>query len=149
MYPIILTLHNIIRWIIVILGLVAAGLALYGWFRNNQWSDKNRRIGFFFTTSIDIQLLLGFLLYFVFSEWGLNAILDKGMSFVMGQGEFRFFAIEHVAFMMVGFIFAHLGSMLPKKIDNSKGKFKRAAVWYSLALLFILLGIPWSRPIFP
>jgi hypothetical protein len=149
MYPFILALHNIIRWIVLILGLVTASLALNGWLRNNQWSDKDRKIGLFFTTSVDVQLLLGFLLYFVSSEWGLNAILDKGMSFVMGQGEYRFFAIEHATYMLLGFVFAHLGSVLPKKIEHSRRKFKRAAIWYSLAFLIILLGIPWSRPLFP
>jgi hypothetical protein len=149
MYAFILALHNIIRWIVLILGLLATGRAISGWSGKKQWSDIDRKIGLFFTSSVDSQLLLGILLYFVFSNWGLNAILNNGMTFVMSQGEYRFFAIEHVSFMLLGLIFAHLGSALPKRIEEPSKKFKRTAVWYGLAIIPILMGIPWSRPLFP
>jgi len=46
-------------------------------------------------------------------------------------------------------IFAHLGSALPKKVEDSQSKYKRAALWFGLALLLILAGIPWGRPLLP
>ncbi len=149
MYPVLLAFHNIVRWIVVFLGIVTNGLMLYGWYDKKQWSEKERKVGLFFTISIDVQLLIGILLYFVFSEWGMKAILERGMSFVMGQNEFRFFAIEHVTYMLFAFVFSHLGSALPKKVDETQAKFKIAAIWYGFALVLILVGIPWSRPLFP
>jgi len=149
MYAFLVATHNIVRWVVVILGLVAVFRAFWGWFGKKEWTASERKIGIFFTSAVDVQLLLGVILYFVFSNWGLKAILNQGMSFVMGSPEYRFFAMEHAFFMILGVVFAHLGSMLPKKVDDSQSKFKRAAIWFALALLVILAGIPWTRPLFP
>lgn len=149
MYEFVVAVHNIMRWVVVILGVVAVVRSLLGWFGKKEWTNTERKIGIFFTSSVDIQLLLGILLYFVFSSWGLKAILNEGMSFVMGQAEYRFYAIEHAFYMILALIFAHLGSALPKKVDDDQSKFKRAAIWFGLALLLILAGIPWNRPLLP
>lgn len=149
MYPFILATHNIIRWVVVIAGILAVGRALVGWLGKKEWIKQDRMLGIIFTSSVDIQLLLGLLLYFVYSSWGVKAILNQGMSFVMGESEYRFFAIEHVFYMVLALVFAHLGSALPKKVDNDPAKFKRAALWFSFALLLILAGIPWGRSLLP
>ena len=67
MYKVILALHNIIRWLVLIFGLLAFGRGLLGWFGKKEWAGSERKFGLFFTSSVDIQLLLGFLLYFVLS----------------------------------------------------------------------------------
>jgi hypothetical protein len=149
MYGFVLAVHNIVRWVVLIAGILAAARALIGWFGKKEWTKQDRLFGVVFTSSIDVQLLLGVLLYFVFSNWAMSAILEKGMSFVMGESQYRFFAIEHVFYMVVALVFAHLGSALPKKVDNAVSKHKRAAIWFSLSVLIILVGIPWWRPLFP
>ena len=149
MYAFILAFHNIIRWVVLIAGVLAVGKALFGWFGKKEWGKQDRLLGIIFTSSVDIQLLLGILLYFVYSNWALKAILDKGMSFVMGESQYRFFAIEHAFFMVLALVFAHLGSALPKRVEDAVSKHKRAAIWFSLAVLVILAGIPWWRPLLP
>ena len=149
MYELVLSLHNIIRWVVVILGLYAAIRAFLGWFGKKDWREVDKKSGLFFTIAMDLQLLFGLLLYFVYSEWALKAIVSQGMAFVMGQSEFRFYAIEHGFYMLLGLVFAHMGSALPKKVDDPQAKFKRASIWIGLAILMILAGIPWSRPLFP
>jgi hypothetical protein len=149
MYGFVLAVHNIVRWVVLIAGILAALRALIGWFGKKEWTKQDRLFGIIFTSSVDVQLLFGILLYFVFSSWGVQAILDKGMGFVMGEAQYRFFAIEHVFYMVLALVFAHLGSALPKKVEDAVSKHKRAAIWFSLAVLLILAGIPWSRPLFP
>jgi hypothetical protein len=149
MYGFILAFHNIFRWVVLIAGILAVGKALLGWFGKKEWGKQDRLLGIVFTSSVDIQLLLGILLYFVYSNWALKAILDKGMSFVMGESQYRFFAIEHLFYMVLALVFAHLGSALPKRVEDEVSKHKRAAIWFSLALLLILAGIPWWRPLIP
>lgn len=51
--------------------------------------------------------------------------------------------------MILSVGFAHLGSMLPKKAAMDADKHARAAIFFALALLFLLLGIPWGRPLLP
>jgi hypothetical protein len=149
MYKLVLNLHNISRWVVLLMGLVASYKAIVGWLGKKNWTDIDRKVGIFFTISIDIQLLIGFLLYFIFSEWALKAILKIGLSQVIETSVFRYFAIDHVFYMALGFVFAHLGSALPKKVDESQSKFKRAALWIGLSTILIIIGIPWGRPLFP
>ena len=149
MYTFVLGVHNIFRWVVLIAGILAAGRALIGWFGKKEWTKQDRVFGVVFTSSVDIQMLFGVLLYFVFSSWGMTSILEKGMSFVMGQSEYRFFGIEHAFYMLLALIFAHLGSALPKKVEDPLSKHKRAAIWFSLALIVVLAGIPWWRPLLP
>jgi hypothetical protein len=61
----------------------------------------------------------------------------------------RFFAIEHALYMILAVVFAHLGSALPRKAEASVSKYKRAAIAFTLALLLVLLGMPWMRPFLP
>ena len=147
MYPFILAVHNIVRWIVVIAGILAIGRALMGWFGKKQWVKQDRMLGLIFTSSIDIQLLLGILLYFVYSPITKGAFKDFGAA--MAISGIRFFVMEHVLMMVLALVFAHLGSALPKKVDDDVSKFKRAALWFGLALITIFAGIPWGRPLFP
>lgn len=149
MYAVILGIHNIVRWVVLGLGLFAAGSAIVGWVGNKKWTEAQKKLGLFFTIFVDLQILIGMLLYLVFSDWGIKAILKNGFSFVMSQGEFRFFSVEHIIVMILGFVFAHLGSVLPKKIEDSSMKYSKTALWFGLALIMFLAGIPWSRPLFP
>ena len=147
MYHFILAAHNLIRWLVFIAGILATSGALLGWLRKTEWSKRDRMLGVIFTSVIDIQLLLGLWLYFVFSPITTGAF--NNFAGAMKVPDQRFFAFEHVFYMVFALIFAHLGSMLPKKVNESQAKFKRAAICFSLAILSILIGIPWWRPLLP
>ena len=143
----ILSLHNIVRWVALILGIIAAVLAWTGWLKKREWQENDRRSGSFFAISTDVQLLLGLLLFLFFSPLTRTALQDFGTA--MSVANLRFFALEHPLYMIVAVVFAHLGTALPRKASGSQEKFKTAAIWISLAVLLILLGTPWGRPILP
>jgi hypothetical protein len=147
MYPFILATHNIVRWIALILAIVATVGAFLGWFGKRQWSERDRKIGSYFGIAMDIQLLLGLLLYFVFSPLTRTALADFGAA--MAVNDLRFFAMEHAFYMILAVVFAHLGSILARRAPESKAKFQRAAIFFGLSLLLILLGMPWMRPFIP
>ena len=149
MYLTILAIHNIVRWIILILGVLAVVRALIGWFGKQAWIPADRKIGSFFATGLDIQMLLGLILYFAFSPYGLKAFQNADFGTVMAQSELRFFAVEHILLMVLAVVFAHLGTILPRKAEKPNQKHRLAAIWLGLALLLILLGMPWARPLFP
>ena len=90
---------------------------------------------------------MGILLYFVFSEITKAALRDFGAA--MSNSGMRFFALEHAVFMLLAVVFAHIGSSLSKKAIEDTAKFKRVVLWFGLAVLFVLAGIPWSRPLLP
>lgn len=146
MYPIILAVHNILRWVALILGIVAAVMAWRGWLRQLPWNDANRRFGVFFASAMDTQLLVGLLLYFVFSPLTRTALANFGAA--MGQASLRFFIIEHAVIMLLAVVCAHLGGALARKQEGA-ARHRTAAIWFSLAALLLLVGIPWGRPLFP
>ncbi len=144
---ILLPFHNLIRWVVLIAGVLVFGRVLWGWLGKKAWGKADRILGLVFTSAIDVQLLLGLLLYFVYSTITRAALQDFGAA--MSNTGLRFFAVEHAALMLLAVIFAHLGSALPKKAAEPAAKCKRAALWFGLALLVILAGMPWPplRPL--
>ena len=146
MYGFVLGVHNLLRWVAVIMIAIAFGRAIWGWLGKREWLEADRKTGLFATISVDMQLLFGLILYFI-SPITKAAFSDFGAA--MGVDDLRFFALEHVFYMVLAFVFAHLGSVLPKRASDALGRHRRAAIFFGLALLLILLGIPWGRPLLP
>jgi hypothetical protein len=147
MYPIILAIHNIVRWVVLLLGVLAAGRALMGWFGKRAWTETDRMTGSFFGIAIDIQFLLGLLLYFFLSPITTAALRDFGAA--MSNPAMRFFALEHVLYMVVAIVLAHMGSALARRAASDQIKFRTASIFFSLSVVAILLGMPWMRPLLP
>ncbi len=149
MHDILLALHNILRWVVVVLGIIVLGRALRGWIGQRAWEKTDRVLGVAFTSAYDIQILLGILLYFFSSSYGLSAFLNLPMGEVMGNSAYRLYAVEHPLIMILAVVFAHLGNMLPKKAKDDRTRHKQAALFFGLAILLTLAAMPWARPLFP
>jgi len=147
MYPFVLAIHNIVRWVVLILGIIVVVRGLLGWFGKREWSTTDRKLGVYFTSSIDVQLLVGLILYVFLSPLTTSAFRDFGA--VMSNDGLRFFAVEHAFLMVLAVVFAHLGGVYSKRASASKDKFRMAVIWYGLALIAVLLGMPWMRPFLP
>ena len=42
-YVFTLSLHNLLRWVVLILGIVALALMAVGWFGRRPWSESSRK----------------------------------------------------------------------------------------------------------
>lgn len=140
-------IHNLVRWVVIILGILALVRAYMGFLGNREWTERDRKIGIFFAVSIDIQLLIGLILYLFLSD--ITRTIFRDFSAAMSNEGIRFFALEHAFYMILAVVFVHLGSMLPRRVDDSRAKFARAAIWFTLTFLVIILGMPWFRPLLP
>ena len=147
MYTFILAVHNIMRWIVIVLAIIALVRAYWGWFGKREWSLTDRKVGMYFSISIDVQLLLGLILYFGLSPITRAAIQNIGAA--MAEAGLRFFALEHLFVMLLAVIVVHIGTALSRKADDSMAKHRRAAIWFTLAVLLIIVGMPWSRSLIP
>lgn len=147
MYSFVLATHNIFRWLVLIFGLLAIIMAFVGWFGKKEWKGLDDKLGLGFTISLDVQVLLGFLLYVVFSPLIKVAFSDIGAA--MGNSELRFFLVEHLLMMIVALVLAHIGRSRAKKADTDVSKHKNAAIFYTIAMLLILASIPWDRAMLP
>ena len=110
MYPLVLAIHNILRWVVLIVLILAFVNALLGWIQKRSWNSLDRKLGTFAGIGVDIQLLLGLLLYFVFSPITTSSFANFGAA--MGASDRRFFLVEHSSLMLLSLIFVHLGSVL-------------------------------------
>jgi hypothetical protein len=151
MYDVTLLLHSLIRWLVLLTGLAAAGRGIAGW-SGRRWSAADDRIGKLFVGSLDIQLLLGLILYVVLSPTVSTAFRNIGGA--MRDPVLRFFLVEHAAGMIIAIVLGHIGRVRTKKATSDAAKQRAAAVFYGLAIIVILLSIPWpfmpaARPLFP
>lgn len=143
LYTWVLSLHNILRWVVIILALAAAINALWGWFGKRAWTERDRKLGTYFSISVDTQLLVGLLLYFFLSPSGWARQLFSNFGGLMDSSAGRFFGLEHFFFMLLAVVFAHIGSSRSRKAAGDVNKFRTAAIWFGLAVIVILIGIPW------
>lgn len=146
MYPMFLGVHNVLRWLVLVLAILAVAMAFKGWLGKQQWQEGDRRWGVMFTGALDLQVLVGLVLYFALSPVTRAAMAN--MKAAMKDSALRFFVVEHTFLMVVAVILAHVGSVMVKKASN-EAKFRTAAIWYTLATVAILAGIPWWRPLVP
>lgn len=147
MYTAFLVIHNLLRWIVLIAVVAAAGKGLAGWFGKQQWSKLDDHLGLIATIAMDVQLLVGLVLYVFLSP--LTAAAFQNMGVAMKDTTLRFFAVEHIAVMIVALVLAHVGRTLSKKATTDTAKFQRAGIFFLLTLVAILAGIPWFRSLNP
>jgi hypothetical protein len=147
LYNVVLALHNIVRWIVLITAILALVRAYMGWLQSREWSARDRQAGVFFTSALDIQFLLGLILLFI-SPW-TRALLTGNFSAMTSDPTMRFFSIEHVPFMILAVVLAHIGSARARRATDAPTKFRQSAIFFSLSVLVLILIIPWWRPLFP
>lgn len=134
--------HSVLRWLVLLTALYAIFKAFVGMQQKAGFSKSDNMAGILFTSTIDIQLLLGLILYFT-SGLGYKNIQANGMGFVMKDGFARFFAVEHISMMLIALVLIHIGRAKSKKAATDLAKHKNAFWYYLIALVIILAAIPW------
>ena len=141
MYPLVLGLHNLNRWVILLAGLVAlVGVVL--WLRRKQaptWATPAARA---WMVAFDVQLLLGLALF------AFSPALREGYANPMGDPTFRYFLVEHAVPMLLALGLVHWGMRAVKKADEEEPCM--CTVWpLFVAYVILLASIPWDRPLWP
>ncbi|MGC4038872.1 MAG: hypothetical protein QM764_23140 [Chitinophagaceae bacterium] len=140
MYTGMLHLHSFLRWVILLLLLIVIFRSLTAGSR--PFTNTDRKFGLFTMIACDIMLLIGLYLWFT-SGVGLNVLETKPMHDVMANKVYRFFSIEHFTGMIIAIALVHVGKSVAKKSLPDSVKHKRTLIFFGLALLIILISIPW------
>ncbi|MGC4102651.1 hypothetical protein [Ferruginibacter sp.] len=135
-----LPIHNILRWAVLLFGLLTVLKALTGVLGKRNYTAGDNKANLFFMISCDIQLLIGLILYFN-NSWFDN--LKNNTSVVMKTGMLRFFAMEHSLMMIIAWLLVHVGRSMVKRTDIDAKKHQRSLIYFGIALLIILAMIPW------
>jgi hypothetical protein len=150
MYSLVLLLHSWLRWAALVAGVGA--IATTAADRSSTMrTGRSDLWGLVLMIVLDIQMLLGLLLYLVLSPFTTDAMRDFGAA--MKNPALRFFAVEHVALMFAAVILAHVGRVLARKARTAEQKRSRLLICFVLATIAMLLAIPWpgmasGRPLF-
>ena len=135
-----LFIHSWLRWIILIVGFITVFKAIGGLSSKRSFAAGDNKSNLFFMISMDLQFLVGLILYFT-SGW--SAQWKTSMQTVMSQSYTRFFTVEHASMMIIAWILVHIGRALVKKAPSDGEKHKKSLIFFGVAMLLILLAIPW------
>jgi hypothetical protein len=126
-----LTIHSILRWIIVVVGFAAILNSLVGWARKSAFGKMDRGLASAFSGIMDLQVTLGLLIFLVTG---------------FGGAGFPAFRIEHLTTMLIAAFVAHTPSIF-KKAAN-----RHAVAFYAVlgAMVLVVIGVArlpggWSR----
>lgn len=118
--------------------------------KSGSWAEKHERLHVLFLAVLDVQLLLGLLLYFKLSPYSQAALANMGAA--MKEPTLRFFGVEHITTMLVAVVVAHVGRIRSKRKQGA-AHFRSALITQVAWLVLTLLAIPWpgldiARPLF-
>ena len=140
MYQTLQSLHSTLAYVALAVLLLAVINAISGLSNKKLFAAKDLRLSLFALIFSHIQLLIGFILYFV-SEKGFKVFAIEG---AMKNAELRLTMLEHPLINLIAIALITIGWSKHKKQESQNGKFKKIAVFYSLGLILILSRIPWA-----
>jgi uncharacterized membrane protein len=132
MYEILKHTHSGLRWVALILIL----LAIYNSITAKEFTKREKLINLFSMVSLHTQLLLGLVLYFI----------SPRISFASGwmkDASFRFYGMEHLAGMLIAVALITIGYVKSKKGTSPAAIYKPIKLFYIIGLILILASIPW------
>lgn len=135
MYPMLLHSHSGLRWILLLLLVIAVINNGRKWQSAQPFTDTDRKINLFTMIFAHIQLVIGLILAFqspkmLVGEGGMNEVT-------------KFFMMEHTTWMIIAVILITVGYSRSKRLVGNASKFKAAFIPFLLALAAILYAIPW------
>lgn len=143
MYEFIQKFHSGWAYLALLLLVVAVVNSVLGFTSKKEFTPRDRKIALFGLIATHIQLVVGFIIYFV-SPKGFQLFGNLGASEVMKNAALRLTAVEHPVINIIAIVFITIGWSKHKRILESSAKFKSIAIFYGLGLLLILSRIPWS-----
>ena len=131
---ILLMLHSIVRWVIVLVAVVAIVKLALGWLQGGAFKGMDRGLVAGFSGLMDLQATLGI----VFLLW-------NGLATEIGFPRHR---IEHAFVMIIAAVVAHLPARWKNAADATRFRNSLLAIVVSLVLVYIgVATLPggWNR----
>ncbi len=126
------TIHSVFRWVVLASAVGAIGLAAMSAWGGRAWDGLSDRLSLLFTITMDLQLLIGIVLWVLEQRWAGDAIL----SFL------------HPLAMIAAVGLAHVGRVRADRADSGPAKGMQAALFFALSLVVVLAAIPlYSWPV--
>lgn len=132
-------LHSGWRYVALLLIIIAIISAFSGWFGKNNYTEGNRKLNLFTLIAFHLQALIGLILYFVSPKVRLD-----DMAMAMKDSISRYWTVEHLFMMLIAVVLITIGHSKSKKITASTQKHKTIAIFYTLALIIVVVAVSMS-----
>ncbi|HAQ38064.1 MAG TPA: cytochrome B [Saprospiraceae bacterium] len=127
--------HSGLRWIVLLLMIITIFNA-YRLQNKPHIPGKNKmNLPLYTLVVFSLQFILGVILFFT------SSLVNFSEGFMKNPG-LRFFGIEHWLLMLIAIVLIHIGYIRSTRLDYVKGQ-KTIFLYYLIALMIVLLGIPW------
>lgn len=136
MYPILVSAHSGLRWLVLLFLVLAIFSSLSKWQGKKPYTANDKRFSLLALIFTHIQLILGLILYFISPKVRFSGD-------VMGNTMLRFYTVEHISLMLIAIVLITMGYSRAKRATTDIGKFKQTFWFYLIGLLLILISIPW------
>ena len=136
MYTAFKHLHSGLRYVVLLLLILAIITAISGVVGKKTYTEGNRKLNLFTLISAHIQLLVGLGLYTM-----STMVSFSDMGTVMKTANLRYWTVEHVVMMVLAIVLITIGHSKSKKAVDPIAKHKSIAVFYTIALILIIGAI--------
>jgi hypothetical protein len=119
-------LHSVWRYAVLIAAVVAIVAGLAAWLGSLPPRLTARRAGLLYIIAIDIQVLLGVILW-----------VGKGWYATPG-----FYRAEHPATMLLAMIVAHAGQVISRRAKSPKAAAGAVTIAVMVSLALVIVGLP-------
>ncbi len=136
----ILGVHNLLRWLIIIL--LVINIIRHFAAIQKPFATIDKKLGLWLMIAAHTQLLIGLFEWFA-GAYGLKSFINNGASEVMQNGTERFFAVEHTVSMIIAIALITIArGIFRKQIPDGK-RHRRCILLYIVALVIIIAMVPW------
>lgn len=131
MYNGMLHAHSGLRWLVLIFLVLAIIKSFAGWLGKKEFNKSDNLIALLLLSFTHTQLIVGVVMYFISPK-----VVSMGDA--MKDSVLRFWAMEHGVTMLIAITLITIGRVKSKKAATSELKFKKGAIFYSIALILVL-----------
>ena len=135
-------LHSLLRWLVLFSVAIAGFVSLVGYLRKQPIIVWERSLTILAMVLCHVQLVLGLAMYAL--RYKSYAILTpRGFQTSLSASVIRYWKYEHIAVMIIAIALVTIGRLVSKKAKTEPGKQLRIAIFYLVALLLMLMMMPW------
>lgn len=140
---VLLVVHSFIRWIILFLLVYNVVSSFYKASSQKLYTARDAKWNLFLLIFAHVNLVIGLFQYF-FGPKGFIFFKEFGAAETMNNSVMRFWAVEHIAGMLIAVAIITLSRSIAKKslTDGKSSHHRKLGLVYLIALLIIIAVIP-------
>ncbi len=134
-------IHSTLRWFLLVL--LVLNISRHFLEKDKPYSTQDKKWSLRLLIVTHINLVIGLIQYF-FGGKGFAYFSSNSMGDIMKNAAMRFWAVEHIAGMLIGVTFITIANSLVKKFTvTHDSKHSKVLLFFTLALIIIIASIPW------